>query len=112
MSQSLTCPSGHRFEPGSDAAAYPQVACPICGASVATSAGTETVDAAGSSPIAQGQPLASAGQGGGAAGRFTILWEHARGGLGQISLAQDNSLGRQVAVKQIRPDRVDSPRSN
>jgi serine/threonine protein kinase/tetratricopeptide (TPR) repeat protein len=38
-------------------------------------------------------------------GRFTILKEHACGGLGQVSLARDEKLKRQVALKEIRPDR-------
>jgi tetratricopeptide (TPR) repeat protein len=41
-------------------------------------------------------------------GSFTIVRPHARGGLGQVSLARDDKLGRQVALKEIRPDRPDS----
>jgi serine/threonine-protein kinase len=41
-------------------------------------------------------------------GRFTILERHARGGLGQVSLARDEDLGRQVALKEIRPEFVHS----
>jgi serine/threonine protein kinase/DNA-binding SARP family transcriptional activator len=41
-------------------------------------------------------------------GRFTILKPHALGGLGQVSLARDDKLGRQVALKEIRPDRLGS----
>jgi eukaryotic-like serine/threonine-protein kinase len=37
-------------------------------------------------------------------GQFRILRAHARGGLGQVSLAMDESLGRKVAVKEIRPE--------
>lgn len=44
----------------------------------------------------------------GAKGRFVVLKEHARGGLGQISLARDEKLKRQVALKEIRPDRRDN----
>src|SRR5260370_39432675 len=42
-------------------------------------------------------------------GKFTILRRHAVGGLGQVSLARDDSLGRQVALKEIRPDRLHDP---
>ncbi len=35
--------------------------------------------------------------------RFRIIRAHAKGGLGQISLANDTELNRQVAVKQIQP---------
>jgi serine/threonine protein kinase/formylglycine-generating enzyme required for sulfatase activity len=44
-------------------------------------------------------------------GRFTILKPHARGGLGQISVARDEDLKRQVALKEIRPDRLDCPQA-
>src|SRR5262245_63980767 len=42
-------------------------------------------------------------------GRFTILKPHARGGLGQVSVARDEDLKRQVALKEIRPDLADDP---
>jgi serine/threonine protein kinase len=38
-------------------------------------------------------------------GRYRVLKEHARGGLGRISLARDTKLGRLVALKEIRDDR-------
>jgi tetratricopeptide (TPR) repeat protein len=41
-------------------------------------------------------------------GRFIILRLHAKGGLGQVSLARDEKLRRQVALKEIRPDRLDA----
>jgi tetratricopeptide (TPR) repeat protein len=53
-----------------------------------------TVDAATSRA-----PPTSAGD------RFTILRLHARGGLGQVSLARDEKLKRSVALKEIRPDK-------
>jgi serine/threonine-protein kinase len=37
--------------------------------------------------------------------RFTPLRQHAQGGLGTVSLAFDETLRRQVALKEIRPDR-------
>jgi WD40 repeat protein/tRNA A-37 threonylcarbamoyl transferase component Bud32 len=43
-----------------------------------------------------------------AGGRFTILREHARGGLGQVSLARDEKLKREVALKEILPDKRDN----
>lgn len=41
--------------------------------------------------------------------RFTILHLHASGGLGQVSLARDEKLNRQVALKEIRPDKRENP---
>jgi WD40 repeat protein/tRNA A-37 threonylcarbamoyl transferase component Bud32 len=38
-------------------------------------------------------------------GRFQIIRKHAHGGLGVVYLAKDNQLQREVAFKQIRPDR-------
>jgi tetratricopeptide (TPR) repeat protein len=38
-------------------------------------------------------------------GRFTILRPYAQGGLGQVSLARDEDLRREVALKEVRPDR-------
>jgi eukaryotic-like serine/threonine-protein kinase len=46
------------------------------------------------------------------AGRFRVLREHARGGLGQVSVALDQELGRAVALKEIRPDYADHPESH
>lgn len=42
--------------------------------------------------------------------RFRILrpLEGGRGGMGVIAIAEDDEVGRCVAIKQIRPDRVDS----
>jgi serine/threonine protein kinase len=40
-----------------------------------------------------------------APGRFTIVKSHAHGGLGQVSVARDEKLKRQVALKEILPDK-------
>jgi len=42
-------------------------------------------------------------------GRFRVLRPHARGGLGQIFVARDEELGRQVALKEILADKADNP---
>jgi serine/threonine protein kinase len=42
-----------------------------------------------------------------AGNRFRILRFHREGGLGRIYVARDEELGRDVALKEIRPDKVD-----
>src|SRR5262249_33220543 len=41
--------------------------------------------------------------------RYTLTREHATGGIGRVWLAYDAELGREVALKELRPDRADNP---
>ena len=40
--------------------------------------------------------------------RYTLTHLHAKGGMGRVWLARDTALGRQIALKELRPDQTDN----
>ena len=40
--------------------------------------------------------------------RYTLTHLHAKGGMGRVWLARDDALGRQIALKDLRPDQTDN----
>ncbi len=67
----------------------------------------ETREPQGDSPITMeaGRPDGSQSS------RFTIIRPHVRGGLGEVSLAQDQELNREVALKEIQSKYADDANS-
>jgi serine/threonine-protein kinase len=49
---------------------------------------------------AEPSPLSAPGE------RYTLSRLHAQGGLGQVWLARDSTLGREIALKELRPERA------
>ncbi len=47
----------------------------------------------------------------GTASRYQVLWAHAKGGLGEVFLAEDTELHRRVALKEIQARHAKNPLS-
>jgi len=119
MSQQRTCSYGHQWQ--SEEAAS---TCPVCASSGdifsdSASVAPESLDDLPPPPEPQqpasDQTLAMANTWSArpetSAGRYRILRPHARGGLGQVFVAEDTELSRQVALKEIQANHADLPES-
>ncbi len=65
---------------------------------------SDHIDPVSTLPFSMGEST-STGQ------RFRILRPHAKGGLGEVFVAQDEELGREVALKRIQDRHADNPSS-
>jgi serine/threonine-protein kinase len=67
----------------------------------------------GTTPPAAGEQIANDAKAptilGGQRASFRVVRRHAQGGLGVVSVAHDTKLDREVAVKELRPDKRDNP---
>src|SRR5271165_5397383 len=45
----------------------------------------------------------------GMASRYRVLWAHAKGGLGEVFMAEDTELHRRVALKEIQAGHAKNP---
>jgi serine/threonine-protein kinase len=103
------CAANHYLEPfaGLDPAWLFQAL--QAGAAVRPIASTASgsVSSAPDAAVGPSRPDALGSAAGAAAGpRYTRERLHATGGIGQVWLARDQSIGRQVALKELRPDRA------
>lgn len=123
MGQPFRCPQGHEWDQTderTDVLGAAPDTCPFCGSvaqtlipdpSAATDPSRFATGLFAPSADAQREPHLDAVPRDPAIdrGRFTKLRLHARGGLGKVSLARDEDLGRTVALKEIRNRYAEDP---
>ncbi|HVS71638.1 MAG TPA: serine/threonine-protein kinase [Phycisphaerae bacterium] len=111
MTETWTCAQGHTWEkPAGDGAAPEMAACPTCGVTKVRRINLDPVPIATSlAPACAAEGSARAARPGNGTMPFTLVRQHAQGGLGQISLARDDAIQREVAFKQILSVHADNP---
>ncbi|HVX85360.1 MAG TPA: serine/threonine-protein kinase [Phycisphaerae bacterium] len=100
MTETWTCAQGHTWEkPSEEGSSCDAPVCPTCGVAKVRRINSEPA------PVASVAEGGSLGEGSPRAARqampFTLVRQHAQGGLGQISVARDDGIQREVALKQI-----------